>query len=143
MTGTASSRRISRLLALGLVLVVTAVSCGDDDGTIGVSPIFNGCEAGAGSVIAFLQRTLDEIGTAEAGELQESAERFDRGVNGLLLRAQEVHCTEEGFNQATIARVGELQASGPGGEMLKEEVGRIGLGSLEESRGGPITLPGG
>lgn len=143
MTGAARSRRISRLLLLALVLAVATVACGDDDDTIGVSPIFNGCEAGAGSVITFLQRTLDEIGTAEAGELQEFAERFDRGVNGLLLRAQEVHCTEVGFNQATIARVGELEAGGPGGELLIEEVARIGLGSLEESRGGPITLPGG
>lgn len=128
---------------LALVLVVTAVACGDDTDTIGVSPIFNGCEAGAGSVIAFLQRTLDEIGTADVGELQSLAEQFDRGVNGLLLRAQEVHCTEDGFNQATMARSGELQARGPAGELLIEEVARGGLGSLDESRGGPITLPGG
>lgn len=141
MTQTARCRRIRRLAALGLVFALTAVACGNDDDTIGVSPIFNGCEAGAGSVIAFLQRTLDEIGVAEPGDLQEYEERFDFGVTGLLLRAQEVHCTEAGFNQAIMARVGELNGGGPAGLLLIEQVGRIGLGSLDDSRGGPLTLP--
>ena len=94
-------------------------------------------------MIAFLQRTLDELGAAEPGELQQFAERFDFGVTALLLRAQEVHCTEQGFNDAVTARVGELEPGGAGGETLAEEVGRRGLGSLDQSRGGPVRLPSG
>ena len=104
---------------------------------------FDGCLAGSGSVIVFLQRTLDDLGAAEPGELQQFEERFDFGVRALLLRAQEVHCTEQGFNNAVTARVGELEPRGRGGELLIEDVGRRGLGSLVESRGGPLRLPGG
>lgn len=68
---------------------------------------------------------------------------FDFGVRALLLRAQEVHCTESGLNDAVIARVGELRPGGRAGELLIEDVGRAGLGSLAESSGGPLRLPGG
>ncbi len=137
------NRPVRRWAALAVVLALTATGCDNDDDSVGGSPIFNGCEAGAGSVIAFLQRTLDEIGAAEPGRLQEYEERFDFGVTALLQRAPEVHCTEAAFNRASITRVGELRAGGPAGELLIEDFVRIGLGSLDESRGGPLMLPGG
>ncbi len=104
---------------------------------------FDGCAAGAGSVIEFLQRTLDDLAAAGPGELQEFEERFDFGVRALLLRAPEVHCTEQAFNDAVTARVGELEPGGRAGELLIEDLGRMGLGSLDENRGGPLPLPGG
>lgn len=128
------------LIALGLVTSVVLGACADDEP--GVSPLFNGCDAGAESVIAFLQRSLDDIGDAQPGELGGYEERFDYGVAGLLARAQEVHCTEEGFNDAIIARVDDLEPRGPAGERLIDDVSRIGLGSSDEDRGGPLRLPG-
>ncbi len=132
---------MQRLIALSLAVLLVVTACGDGE-EIGVSPIFNGCEAGAGSVVAFLQRSLDDIGTAQPGELADLEERFDFGVSSLLARAQEVHCTEEGFTRAIIARVGELESHGPAGDLLIEEIALIGLGSSDESRGGPLRLPG-
>ena len=93
--------------------------------------------------MAFLQRTVDDIGATEPDELQQFEERFDFGVIALLLRAQEVHCTEQAFNDAVIGRVRELEAGGQAGELLIVEVGRRGLGSLDEGRGGPLKLPSG
>jgi hypothetical protein len=61
----------------------------------------------------------------------------------MALRAQEVHCTEEGFNAAIVVRVDELVAGGPGGLLLIEIVRERGLGSLDEARGGLIRLPAG
>ena len=59
----------------------------------------------------------------------------------MALRAQEVHCTEEGFNAAIIVRVDELVAGGSGGELLITIIRERGLGSLDESSGGLIHLP--
>jgi len=67
---------------------------------------------------------------------------FDDDVRAMMLRAQEVHCTEDGFNVAVIARVDELTSSGPGGDALIVVVRRRGLGSLDENAGGLIRLPG-
>lgn len=104
---------------------------------------FDGCAAGAASAIAFLQRTLDRAGDAEPAGLADALPNFDRNVRWMALRAQEVHCTEEGFNVAIIVRVDELVAGGPGGLLLIELVSERGLGSLDESSGGPIELPTG
>ena len=62
-------------------------------------------------------------------------------MHALLLRAQEVHCTEDGFNNAVIARVDELKGQGRGGGLIIELVRERGLGSLDDARGGPIRLP--
>lgn len=132
----------ARALLGSLVLTVLMAACGDGAvpaGTAGFSG-FDGCQAGAGSVMTFLQRTLDQIDDAEPGELAQFVPAFDEGVDALLLRAQEVHCTEIGFNDAVMAKVGELDAHGGAGDLLVEVVGRRGLGSRAESRGGPIRL---
>jgi hypothetical protein len=122
-------------------VIVTA--CGDAAGSTTLTSFegFDGCQAGADSVIVFLQRTLDDIGDAEPADLDSLAAPFDEGVDALLLRAQEVHCTEQGFNQAIMLRVGDLVAGGSAGELLIAEVAERGLGSREESRGGPVRLP--
>ena len=61
----------------------------------------------------------------------------------MALRAQEVDCTEEGFNAAIVARADELIAGGSGGELIIILVKEGGLGSLDESKGGLIRLPTG
>ena len=104
---------------------------------------FAGCPAGAGSAIIFLQRSLDAAGDAGPGELADVLPTFDRDVRSMMLRAQEVHCTEAGFNDAIIGRVDELTAGGPGGVLLIALVRTRGLGSLDESEGGLIRLPTG
>lgn len=104
---------------------------------------FTGCAAGAGSAITFLQRSLDEAGDAEPEALSQLLPDFDSDVRAMLLRAREVHCTEEGFNAALILRTDELVAQGPGGVLLVAVVTERGLGSLVEGGGGLITLPGG
>lgn len=130
------------VLAIGFVGLLV-VGCGDDDPASNLTSDLPSCESGAVDVIFFLQRTLDDIGDADAAELAAYEDRFDLGVDGLLQRAQEMHCTEEGFNEAVIARVSVLEPNGPIGEALIDRVGEIGLGSLEGTRGGPLTLPGG
>lgn len=132
-----------RALLGSLVLTVMMVACGDGAATTVATVFsgFDGCQAGAGSVVTFLQRTLDQIDDAEPDELARFVADFDEGVDALLLRAQEVHCTEVGFNNAVIARVGDLDAHGSAGDLLIEIVGQRGLGSRAESRGGPIRLP--
>ncbi len=129
-------------LAIGFLAWLT-VGCGQAETPIDAPSEFPSCDSGATSVISFLQRTLDDIGDADAAELSAYEDRFDFGVNGLLQRAQEMHCTEIGFNQAVIARIGELEPNGPFGEALVDRVREIGLGSLDAARGGPLTLPGG
>jgi len=129
-------------LAVGLA-VLLLVGCGGEDAASDTSSDVPTCESGTKDVLAFLQRTLDDIGDAGADELAAYEDRFDLGVDGLLQRAQEMHCTEEGFNHAIIARVGELEPNGPAGEALIERVGEVGLGSLDAQRGGPLMLPGG
>ncbi len=104
---------------------------------------FDGCSAGAGSAITFLQRTLDAAGDSEPAGLAEALPNFDRNVRSMALRAQEVHCTEEGFNAAIVVRTDSLIAGGPGGEQLIIIVKERGLGSLDETKGGLIRLPTG
>lgn len=128
-------------VAIGLTALLL-VGCGGDDPSAGAPNDVPSCESGATDVIAFLQRTLDDLGDADAAEVAAYRDRFDFGVDGLLQRAQEMHCTEAGFNDAVVARVGELEAAGPAGEALIERVAEIGLGSLDPGRGGPLTLPG-
>lgn len=125
-----------------VLIVLSLVACGGDGGDDAGDDIPS-CATGARDVMAFLQRTLDDIGNAEFTEVAAYADRFDTGVDGLLQRAQEMHCTEDGFNGAVMARVDELTASGPVGEALIDRVAQIGLGSRDATRGGPLTLPGG
>lgn len=129
--------------AVGAVLMAVTVLLGCASGQPSTTAFqgFTGCSAGAGSAIVFLQRTLDEAGDAEPDELGALLPGFDGDVRAMLLRAREVHCTEEGFNAAVIERVDELSAGGPGGTLLIEIVRARGLGSLDEPSGGPIRLP--
>jgi uncharacterized protein YceK len=126
------------------VLVATLLTgCGSSVTATTAFQGFDGCTAGAGSAIAFLQRALDRAGDAEPAGLAEAIPDFDRDVRWMALRAQEVHCTEEGFNAAIVVRTDELVAGGPGGLLLIEIVRERGLGSLDESSGGLIELPTG
>ena len=129
----------------GVAVAVFLAACGggSESSTVAGVQGFNGCQAGAGSVMTFLQRTLDAIDATEPDRAADLAPDFDEGVDALLLRAQEVHCTEVGFNDAIIARVRDLESRGTRGELLVDIVRERGLGSLDESRGGPIGLPTG
>ncbi len=131
------------IVAAGAISIAAAACSSSTSATTQPVVGFDGCAAGADSVMAFLQRTVDDIGAAEPDDLQQFEERFDFGVIALLLRAQEVHCTEHAFTDAVIARGGVLLRGGWGGELLTGEVGRWGLGSLDQSRGGPVRLPSG
>jgi len=124
-------------------LALLVAACGDTSGSTTLTSFegFDGCQAGADSVMVFLQRTLNDIDSAAPDELAPFEASFDEGVDALLLRAQEVHCTEQGFNDAIIVRVEELEAHGPGGELLIATVAARGLGSRDESRGGPVRFP--
>ncbi len=130
-------------IAAAAVAVMLLSACGSGATPTTAFRGFDGCAAGAGSAIAFLQRTLDTAGDAEPAGLAEALPNFDRNVGWMALRAQEVHCTEEGFNAAIVVRVDELVAGGPGGLLLIEIVRERGLGSLDEARGGLIRLPAG
>ena len=133
--------RITGLLVGLLALLIGG--CGGDEPAGAEPGDVPTCETAAPEVISFLQRTLDDIGDADAAALAAYEDRFNIGVDGLLQRAQEMHCTEDGFNRAVIALVGDLDPNGPVGEALMARVGEIGLGSLDAARGGPLTLPGG
>ncbi|GMQ85839.1 MAG: hypothetical protein BMS9Abin07_1407 [Acidimicrobiia bacterium] len=126
-----------------MAVAVLVAACGSSVTSTTAFQGFSGCSAGAGSAIVFLQRALDVAGRAEPPELAAALPEFDREVRGMMLRAQEVHCTEEGFNAAIIARVDELTAGGPGGELLVAVVRARGLGSLDTDNGGLIELPSG
>jgi hypothetical protein len=130
-------------VAISAVAVAAALLTACGSGVTATTTIrgFDGCPAGAGSAITFLQRTLDTAGDAEPEGLAEALPDFDRNVRWMALRAQEVHCTEEGFNAAIIVRVDELVAGGSGGELLITIIRERGLGSLDESSGGLIHLP--
>ena len=131
-------------VGLGAAAVVAAAlltACGSGVTATTAFQGFDGCAAGAGSAITFLQRSLDTAGDADPAGLAEALPNFDRNVRWMALRAQEVHCTEEGFNAAIIVRVDELVAGGPGGELLITIIRERGLGSLDESNGGLIHLP--
>ena len=138
--------RPARRVTLSLVTVSMLIfsACG---GTAAVEPTpfqgFDGCQAGADSAIAFLERTLEEIGEADVDEVRGIVPNFDGQVETMALRAREVHCTEQGFNRAIINRADELIAGGPAAEALIASVKAFGLGSLEPEGGGLITLPGG
>jgi len=132
---------LRRLIVIAAALSLVAAACGGVEREINVSPLFEGCDNGAKSVISFLQRSFDDIGDAGPQELAAYTDRFDFGVNALLWRAQEMHCTEEGFNDAVIARADELQPKGAVGELLIGRVRQIGIGSLDDARGGPLALP--
>ena len=125
------------------VVAVLLSACGSGATATSAFQGFDGCAAGAGSAIAFLQRSLDTAGDAEPGQLAELLPNFDRNVRWMALRAQEVHCTEQGFNDAIVVRADELIASGSGGELLIIIVKERGLGSLDEAGGGLIGLPSG
>lgn len=129
----------------GVAAAATALltACGSSTTATTTFQGFDGCSAGAGSAMTFLQRTLDRAGDAEPAGLAEALPNFDRNMRWMALRAQEVQCTEEGFNAAIIDRVDELSASGAGGELLIEMVQERGLGSLDEANGGLIRLPAG
>jgi hypothetical protein len=130
-------------VTIGAAVVAAALltACGSSATATTTFRGFDGCSAGAGSALTFLQRTLDAAGDVEPARLAEALPNFDRNVRWMALRAQEVHCTEEGFNAAIIVRVDELVAGGPGGLGLIEIVRERGLGSLDEGNGGLIQLP--
>ncbi len=130
-------------VTIGAAVVAAALltACGSSATATTTFRGFDGCSAGAGSALTFLQRTLDAAGDVEPARLAEALPNFDRNVRWMALRAQEVHCTEEGFNAAIIVRVDELVAGGPGGLALIEIVRERGLGSLDEGNGGLIQLP--
>lgn len=132
------ARPISRFLVASLLLV----ACGSGSTATTQFQGFAGCPAGADSAISFLQRTLDAAGDSQPHQLAAALPEFDRDVRAMLLRAREVHCTEEGFNAAIIDRVDELSASGPGGELIIDVVRERGLGSLDDADG-LILLPEG
>jgi len=102
----------------------------------------DGCKAGAGSAMAFLQRTLDALGDAEIEEASDMVPTFDDDVETMMYRAREVHCTEEGFNHAIVDRAGELVGDGAAAQILIATVEARGLGSLDAENGGLITLIG-
>jgi hypothetical protein len=132
-------------VAIGAVAVAATLvtACGSSATATTAFQGFDGCKAGAGSAVAFLQRALDAAGDVEPAGLAEAVPNFDRNVRWMALRAQEVHCTEEAFNAAIIVRVDELVAGGPGGLLLIEIVRERGLGSLDETSEGLIGLPTG
>jgi hypothetical protein len=92
--------------------------------------------------MAFLQRTLDALGDAGVDEAPNVVPSFDHDVKTMMYRAREVHCTEEGFNQAIVDRVGELVGDGAAAQMLIATVEDRGLGSLDAENGSLITLTG-
>ena len=107
-------------------------------------------EAGGGAGVATVngKGTLvdikiqpDAAGDGEPAGLAEALPHFDHDVRAMALRAQEVHCTEEGFNAAIMARADELIAGGAGGELLIAIARERGLGSLDENKGGLIRIP--
>ena len=126
------------------VLVALAMSACTGPTTSGTTPFqgLDGCKAGAGSAMAFLQRTLDSIGEADIEEAPDMAPTFDHDVETMMYRAREVHCTEEGFNKAIVERVDELVGDGAAARMLIATVEARGLGSLDAENGGLITLTG-
>ena len=132
--------RRAKLLVLAASIAVLAAACSNATERAAFEG-FDGCDAGAGSAIVFLQRTLDRVGDAEPAEMAAIVPSFDADVRAMMLRAQEVHCTEDGFNAAVMARVDELTSSGRGGDALIVFVRRRGLGSLDEAEGGLIRFP--
>ena len=130
-----------RTLSIAGAIVLVISACGGSV-TSGTTPFqgLNGCEAGAGSAIAFLQRTLDALVEVDLEEAADMVPSFDDDVETMAYRAREVHCTEEGFNQAIVDRVGELVGDGPAAQMLIATVEVRGLGSLDAENGGLITL---
>ena len=131
------------IIGITAVVAVLLNACASSGTATTTFQGFDGCAAGAGSALVFLQRTLDTAGDAEPAGLAEAIPNFDRNVRWMALRAQEVHCTEEGFNAAIIVRADELISGGSGGELLITIVKDRGLGSLNESNGGLIRLPAG
>jgi hypothetical protein len=126
-----------------VVMTLTLGACaGSSTSTTTPFQGLDGCQVGAGSAIAFLQRTLDSLGDAEIGEAPNMVPSFDHDVETMAYRAREVHCTEEGFNQAIVDRVGELVGVGAAAQMLIVMVEARGLGSLDAENGGLITLTG-
>lgn len=130
-------------VTIGAAVVVAALltACGSSATATTTFQGFAGCSAGAGSAVAFLQRTLDAAGDVEPAGLADALPNFDQDVRAMALRAQEVHCTEEGFNAAIMARADELIAGGAGGELLIAIARERGLGSLDENKGGLIRIP--
>jgi hypothetical protein len=126
-----------------VVMTLTLGACAGSS-TSSTTPFqgLDGCQVGAGSAIAFLQRALDSLGDAEIGEAPNMVPSFDHDVKTMAYRAREVHCTEEGFNQAIVDRAGELVGDGDAAQMLIATVETRGLGSLDTENGGLITLTG-
>ncbi len=124
------------------VLVALAINACASSSTSGTTPFqgLDGCQVGAGSAMAFLQRTLDALGEAGVDEAPNVVPSFDHDVETMMYRAREVHCTEEGFNQAIVDRAGELVGDGAAAQMLIATVEDRGLGSLDAENGGLITL---
>jgi len=131
------------MLSASVLVTLTMSACAGPT-TSGTTPFqgLDGCKAGAGSAMAFLQRTLDALGDVGVDEGPDKVPSFDHDVETMMYRAREVHCTEEGFNQAIVERVGELVGDGAAAQMLIATVEARGLGSLDAENGGLITLSG-
>ena len=127
-----------------IVLAILTLGACAESSTSTTNPFqgLDGCKAGAGSAIAFLQRTLQAIGDADIEEAPQRVPSFDHDVETMMYRAREVHCTEEGFNRAIVDRLDELVGEGAAAQMLIATVEARGLGSLDIENGGLITLSG-
>ena len=115
-------------LALVLFLAFSALACGSDDEdgdealTVGNA---SSCEHLADASIPIMQTLLDaasEMTMADltAEEPPEAISNFETRMNEVGERSVELNCSEDEIIDLLDARVDQLTASGPVGELLLE-----------------------
>ena len=117
-----------RVALFGAAFVLVSACTGDPDTA---DTTESGCETVASQALEFIQGVIDDLGGRTLDdafsdepineELSTRPEQFQDQAVGL-------GCSETEFNELLMARVGELQARGPAGEFLIEEIRSQGFG---------------
>ena len=128
---------MKKVFALLAALMLVFAACGDSDDSGS-----NGGDGGGGDVASvgdcddlvdeamdMLQDVLDELSAlsleditalGESGDEPEALQDLTERGDALQARADELDCSDEEMGAAVIARVDELEASGPFAELILE-----------------------
>jgi hypothetical protein len=116
-------------LVLVLVLSLVLVACGGDDEGTDVAAVSvadaTTCEQLVDAFMPLMQEVLDAVSDMTMGELTsgdppEVLDDFEERMEEIGAKSDDLNCDDDEVSEMLASRAGELEASGPVGELLLE-----------------------
>lgn len=121
-------------LGIALVLALTLVACGGDDGDdepVAIEDATN-CEQVVDAFIPVMQEVLDSVSELSMTDLMaedtpDPLVDFEERMEAIGDKSDELNCSDEEMSELLVDRVDELEADGPVAEFLLEALKSEGL----------------